>query len=131
MDLPEPMAVVFADDEWRNLLALAHACGFDPEREYEQAAYLKGGEAHELGAGAGKQLREAVRVVLDQDLLPFAVTWEEEDANLLYFRWLGTPWYYAELRDLEFHLRRSKLERLFGLLEHGSVVMAHLEDLQN
>ncbi len=130
-DLPDYMAVVFTDDEWRNLLALAHACGFDPEREHEEAAYLKGGEAHELGAEAGVQLHKAVGVVLDQNMLPFATTWEEEDADLLPFRWVGTPWYYAGDRDLEFRLSRSKLERLLGLLDRGPVVMAYFEDTQD
>lgn len=117
-------AVVFADDEWHNLLALAHACGFDPDREQEEVANLGAGEARELGAGSREELRVAIKAVLDQELLPFAQTWEEEDVGEIPFRWVGTPWYYAENSDREFHLKREKLERLLGMLDRGLVVEA-------
>lgn len=131
----EPVACRFADDEWRNLLAPAHECGFDPGKEYVSTVFPAAGESHELDDRLAGGLYIGVGVILNQDTLPFASTWESDDGRL-HFRWVDEP-AYARSRAPEdnrspdngpdFVLDRGELRRLLECLRAGRVLVARTE----
>lgn len=131
----EPAAVSFTDGQWWNLLALVRECGFDPGGEYGHLAYPDEGATSELDARAAGQLYIGVGAVLNQDTLPFAATWEEDDARV-HFRWVSRPGYDAApapedaARDAgsAFHLERARLRRLMDRLYQGPVLITRLPD---
>ncbi|MGB3682941.1 MAG: hypothetical protein WA990_10705 [Rubrobacteraceae bacterium] len=94
----DPVAGRFADEEWWNFLSLAHECGFDPGEEYVPVVYPEGeGETNELGNKLMSGLYIGVNMVLNQDTLPFATTWDSDDGRL-HFRWAGSPGYARDRR---------------------------------
>jgi hypothetical protein len=133
----EPVVCRFADDEWWNLLSLAHECGFDPAEEYVSVVYPANAEAsQELDGRAASGLYIRVSVVLNQDTLPFATTWESDDGRL-HFRWASTPGYARgrepeEARDAtgnpDFALDKVDLQRLLECLGKTRVLVARVED---
>ena len=130
-----PVASRFADDEWWNLLSLAHACGFDPGEEYVSVVYpAEKGETHELDDKVAGGLYIGVNMLLSQDTLPFATTWESDDGRLR-FRWASTPSYARDRKperageaDPDFALHRADLQRLLECLGKGQVLVARTED---
>lgn len=78
----DPVISRFTDEEWWNLTALAHECGFDAGREHERLVYPGGSDTHELNDRVSRQLRTGVEAVLKQDVLPFATTWEADDGHI-------------------------------------------------
>ncbi len=86
-----PVIGRFTDEEWWNLTALAHECGFDAGREHERLVYPGESDTHELDGRVARQLRASVEAVLKQDVLPFATTWEADDGHNIHFRWVEPP----------------------------------------
>ena len=136
----DPVACRFADDEWWNLLSLAHECGFDPGEEYAEVVYPASiGETNELDGKAAGGLYIGVGVILNQDTLPFATTWESDDGRL-HFRWANAP---AYARDKEpannrssdagpnFALDKAELRRLQECLRKVRVLVARVEYSEN
>ena len=129
-----PGAGRFADDEWWNLLSLAHECGFDPNREHAPTVYPEEvGETNELDNKLTSGLYIGVNAVLRQDTLPFATTWDSDDGRL-HFRWAEAPG-YARDRELEngpvssqdFALDKAELRRLLEYLGKGPVLVERVE----
>ena len=131
-----PVVCRFTEEEWWNLLSLAHECGFDPDEEYVPVVYPESaGETNELDGKAAGGLYIGVGVVLNQDTLPFATTWESDDGRL-HFRWAGTP-DYAQDREPEdsrssgttadFALDKAELRRLQEYLGKDRVLVARTE----
>ncbi len=116
----EPPTETFPDDEWHNLVALARECGFGPGGEYERLVGLEEGGAIELDAPAAQRLYIGVGVVLNQDTLPFAATWEEDDARL-HFRWVDGP-----RAGSRFSLDRDRVRRLADRLYRGPVLVSRV-----
>lgn len=85
-----PVIGRFTDEEWWNITALAHECGFDPERENESLVYPAVGDTQELGIRLAQQLYIGAGVILNQDVLPFATTWDSDDGHI-HFRWVKPP----------------------------------------
>ncbi|CAN5624685.1 hypothetical protein BH24ACT22_BH24ACT22_05880 [soil metagenome] len=95
----DPLICRFTDEEWWNLLSLAHECGFDPNEEFVPVVYPENvGETNELDNKAVSGLYIGVSTILNQDTLPFATTWESNDGRL-HFRWAGAPG-YARIREI-------------------------------
>ncbi|CAN5537641.1 hypothetical protein BH24ACT20_BH24ACT20_13490 [soil metagenome] len=124
-----PVIGRFADAEWWNLTALAHECGFDAGREHERAVYPEESDTHELDFRLAQQLYIGVGVVLNQDVLPFATTWESED-GYIHFRWVKPPEYGGDHAPLDrsgsgegsdFRLKGAALERLMEHLARGPI----------
>ncbi len=132
-----PVACRFTDDEWWNLLSLAHECGFDPSEEYVPVVYpAEEGGANELDGRLASGLYIGVGVILHQDTLPFATTWEAEDGRL-HFRWASTPGYARDRGPVEaraaadnsdFALDKLVLQRLLEYLGKTRVLVARVED---
>lgn len=118
----ESPAETFPDDEWRNLIALARECGFGPDGEYERLVYLDAGASFELDARAAQRLYIGVGAVLNQDTLPFAATWDEEDARL-HFRWVEGP-----RAGSRFSLDKARLRRLADQLYKGPMLVSRVPD---
>lgn len=132
----DPVACRFTDGEWWNLLSLAHECGFDPDEKYVPVVYPEEvGEANELEGKAAGGLYIGVGVVLNQDTLPFATTWESDDGKL-HFRWANPPG-YARDREPEnsrdsgatpdFALDKAELRRLQECLRKDRVLVARVD----
>lgn len=131
----DPVACRFADDEWWNLLSLAHECGFDSDEEYVSVMYPAEGEPRELDERLASGLYIGVNVILNQDTLPFATTWESDDGRL-HFRWTSEPG-YARDREPEdnrspgaspdFSLDKDELRRLLDCLRKDPLLVAHTE----
>ncbi|CAN5676843.1 hypothetical protein BH24ACT21_BH24ACT21_05980 [soil metagenome] len=102
-----PVVCRFTDDEWWNLLSLAHECGFDPGEEHVPVVY----PAEEGGAN-------------------------ELDGRL-HFRWASTPSYARDREPVEaraaidnsdFALGKVDLQRLLECLGKTRVLVARVED---
>ena len=129
----DPVVCRFSDDEWWNLLSLAHECGFDPDEEYAPVVYpATGGEANELDGRAAGGLYIGVGVVLNQDTLPFATTWESDDGRL-HFRWTNAPAYARDREPADsrsrgaspdFALEKAELRKLQESLRKVRVLVA-------
>ncbi|HZY64807.1 MAG TPA: hypothetical protein VFE21_02875 [Rubrobacteraceae bacterium] len=134
-DKERSVIAFFTDEEWWNLLALAHECGFDPGRELVRIVYPRKDEGSELGLRRAQQLYIGVNAVLNQDTLPFATTWETEDGRL-HFRWIKDPRYERRLVppgtpadssvDTDFQLEKSELKRLRDHLYKGPVFVKRI-----
>lgn len=128
----DPVVCRFTDEEWWNLLSLAHECGFDPNKEYiSLVCPANAGETHELDG-----IYIGVSMVLNQDTLPFATTWESDDGRLR-FRWAKAPDYAPdrepeETRDAadnpDFALDESDLQLLLECLGKTRVLAARVGD---
>lgn len=133
----DPLICRFTDEEWWNLLSLAHECGFDPDEEYIPFVYPGGmGEASELDDKAVSGLYIGVNTILNQDTLPFATTWETNDGRL-HFRWAGAPAYARDRVPSEkqtsgtvpdFDLDKRSIRRLLGYLGKVPLLVARVED---
>lgn len=131
----DPVVCHFDDDEWWNLLSLAHECGFDPEEEYLPLVYPEEvGEANELNDRTTGGLYIGVGVVLNQDTLPFATTWESDDGRL-HFRWANPPAYSRNQRPQksggpgegsEFSLEVADLRQLQEYLHKARMLAARV-----
>ncbi len=136
----DPVVCRFADDEWSNLLSLAHECGFDPGEEYVPTMYPEvAGAANELDGKAAGGLYIGVGVILNQDTLPFATTWESDDGRL-HFRWAKTPAYARGLEPAkgrspdaspDFVLDKAALRRLQEVLRNVRVLVARTKNPEN
>lgn len=124
-----PVIGRFTDDEWWNITALAHECGFDAGREHEQLVYPDESDTSELGTRLAQQLYIGVSAVKSQDVLPFATTWEEDDGHI-HFRWVEPPEYggdYAPVDQADanggsdFRVKGATLERLMEHLTQGPI----------
>lgn len=127
----EPGACRFTEDEWWNLLALAHECGFDPAGEYVQVVYPPEGETHELDNRLVAGLYIGVSAILHRDTLPFATTWESDDGRF-HFRWADTPGYPQDRgpeNDLysrtnsDFDLDEAEIRELLKCLSNDRVLV--------
>lgn len=132
----DPVVCRFAEEEWWNLLSLAHECGFDPGEEYVPVVYLPEGESNELDGELASGLYIGVNVILNQDTLPFATTWESDDGRL-HFRWAGTPGYARDRKperaensgaSPDFDLHKDDLQRLLKYLGKVMTLVARVED---
>lgn len=131
-----PPVARFRDDEWWNLLSLAHVCGFDPSREHVHIVYPADGEAHQLDDRLASGLYIGVRAALSQDTLPFATIWDSDDGRL-HFRWTDTPGYGRRRQPddsrnsgvkPDFDLDEANLRRLLKCLREDRVLVAWTED---
>ncbi len=133
----DPVVCRFADGEWWNLLSLAHECGFDPNKEYVPVVYPANvGETNELDGKLADGLYIGVGVVLNQDTLPFATTWDSDDGRL-HFRWANPPAYAPDREPVDsrnsgespdFGLDKTKLRRLQECLHKARVLVARIEE---
>lgn len=131
----DPVACRFADDEWWNILSLAHECGFDPDEECASVLYPSDGdEAHELNDKAAASLYIGVSAILNQDTLPFATTWESDDGRL-HFRWSIPPGYARDREDSrnpdaspDFALNKTELRQLLECLRKDRLLVARVEE---
>ena len=119
----------FTDDEWWNLTALAHECGFDAGREHEHLVYPNRGETRELDIRLAQKLYIGVGAMRSQDVLPFATTWESDDGHI-HFRWVKPPDYGADYAPVDpdafdegsdFRIKGAALDRLMKHLTRGPV----------
>lgn len=131
---PAPEIWRFTDEEWRNLTALAHECGFDAGRQHEELVYPGVGDTGELDARLAQQLYIGVSAVRNQDVLPFATTREADDGNV-HFRWVKPPGYGEELLPddrtaggSDFRIERAALDRLVEHLARGPIRVTRVED---
>ncbi len=130
-----PVIGRFTDNEWWNITALAHECGFDAGREHERLVYPGESGAQELDARLVQQLYIGVGAVLSQDVLPFATSWESDDGHL-HFRWVKTPEYgrdhtpvdHAEASEgSDFCVKGAALERLMEHLAQGAIRIVRVD----
>lgn len=128
-----PIIARFTDGEWRNLAALAHECGFDTASEYEWRVFPPFGDTRELGARLAQQLYIGVGVILNQDVLPFATTWDSDDGHL-HFRWIKPSEYGSDRvpadqsepgEGSDFRVKPATLIRLRENLLLGPVRVTH------
>lgn len=132
----EPIICRFTEKEWWSLLSLAHECGFDAAKEYVSAVYPTNTEGDkELDPKAASGLYIGVGVILNQDTLPFATTWESDDGRL-HFRWAVTPGYALDHKPedvqnsgnrSDFALNKRELQRFSDYLGKGRVLVARTE----
>lgn len=124
----------FTDEEWWNLTALAHECGFDTGRDHERLVYPAAGDTNELDTRLAQQLYIGVGVILNQDVLPFAATWDSDDGHI-HFRWVKPPEYgrdYAPSDQTEsgegseFRVSSSALESLMKYRVREPVRIHHV-----
>ncbi len=129
-----PVIGRFADDEWWNLTALAHECGFDAGREHEETVYPGEGATRELDTRLAQQLYIGVGAMRSQDVLPFATTWESDDGHI-HFRWVKPPGYGGEHAPIDqgeigegsnFRIKGAALDRLMESLARGPVRVTRL-----
>lgn len=129
-----PVIGRFTDEEWWNMTALAHECGFDTGRNHERLVYPAAGDTNELDIRLAQQLYIGVNVILNQDVLPFATTWDSDDGQI-HFRWVKTPEYgrdYAPSDQTEsgegseFRVSSSALESLMEYLVREPVRIHHV-----
>lgn len=129
-----PVIGHFTDEEWRNITALAHECGFDPERTHERLVYPDNGDTQELDIRLAQQLYIGAGVILNQDVLPFATTWDSDDGHI-HFRWVKPPECgrdYAPSDQTEsgegseFRVNSSALESLMEYLMREPVRIHHV-----
>ncbi|MGB3634649.1 MAG: hypothetical protein WA982_11460 [Rubrobacteraceae bacterium] len=131
----DPVACRFTDDEWWNLLSLAHECGFDPSEEYAPLVYPESvGETNALDSKLSSGLYIGVSAVLNQDTLPFATTWESDDGRL-HFRWANAPDYVRDQKPgqtensgPDFALDKKELRRLMECLRKDQVLVARIDN---
>ncbi len=124
----------FTDEEWWNLTALAHECGFDAGREHERLVYPGESDTHELDDRVARQLRAGVEAILKQDVLPFATTWEADDGHI-HFRWVEPPEYGRDhvpvdrnetVEGSDFRIKGAKLRRLVEHLTRRPVIVTRV-----
>ena len=134
----DPVVCRFADHEWWNILSLTHECGFDPGEEYASIVYPENvDEANELDGKVASGLYIGVGVVLNQDTLPFATTWETDDGRL-HFRWADAPRYARDRAPENTHnpdagpdfaLNKEELRRLQESLRGVRLLVVRKEGL--
>ena len=126
----------FTDEEWWNLTALAHECGFDTDREHERLVYPADGDTNELDTRLAQQLYIGVGVILNQDVLPFATTWDSDDGHI-HFRWVKPPEYggdYAPVgrsgieESSDFRMKPATLVRLKENLIQGPIHLTRVAE---
>ena len=124
-----PVIGRFTDEEWWNLTALAHECGFDAGREHERLVYPDESDTRELDTRLAQQLYIDVSAVKSRDVLPFATTWEEDDGHI-HFRWVEPPEYGGDHAPAgqgeagegsNFQIKGATLDRLMEYLTQGSI----------
>lgn len=131
-----PMIGRFTDEEWWNLTALAHECGFDTGREHERLVYPTIGDTRKIDTRLAQQLYIGVSVILNQDVLPFATTWDSDDGHI-HFRWVKPPEYGGEYapvdrsrigESLDFQVGPATLVRLREHLLQGPIRLTRLAE---
>ena len=133
----DPVVCRFTDDEWWNILSLAHECGLDPNEEYVTVLYPSDeGETHELDDKIAGGLYIGVSSILNQDTLPFATTWETDD-DRLHFRWASEPGYARDREpdntrnrgsEPDFDLDKAELRQLLECLRKDRLLVARVAD---
>ena len=135
-EVEEPVIGHFTDEEWWNLTALAHECGFDPGREHERLVYPAAGDTQELDTRLAQQLYIGVGVILNQDVLPFATTWDSDDGHI-HFRWVKPPEYFGDHAPVDrsgigegsdFQIKPATLVRLRDNLIQGPIRLTRIAE---